>query len=140
MFWDSSALVPLLLPEARSAEIASVLSSDEEPVIWWSSPLECQSAIHRRNREDPLPHEALQTALDRLDALTQDVDTVAPSEEVRRRAGRLLSMHPLRAADAFQLAAALLWCEEDPSRETFVCLDGRLLAAARREGFRILPA
>jgi hypothetical protein len=48
-------------------------------------------------------------------------------------------MHPLRAADAFQLAAALLWCEEDPSRETFVCLDDRLLEAARREGFRILP-
>ena len=139
MFWDSSALVPLLFPEARSAEIASVLSSDGEPVIWWSSPLECQSAIHRRNREDPLPREALQTALDRLDALIQDVDTVAPSEEVRRRAGRLLSMHPLRTADAFQLAAALLWCEEDPSRETFVCLDDRLLEAARREGFRILP-
>jgi hypothetical protein len=45
----------------------------------------------------------------------------------------------LRAADALQLAAALIWCEEQPAGEVFVCLDDRLREAARREGFTLVP-
>ena len=67
------------------------------------------------------------------------MDFIAPSNRVRERAGRLLATHPLRAADALQLAAALVWCDEAPQGETFVCLDERLSAAARREGFAVLP-
>ncbi len=140
MFWDSSALVPLLIAEARSGEMESLLNSDDGPVIWWASPVECRSAIHRRNREEPRPPLVLREALERLEALLQDMDTVAPGEEVRRRAGRLLAVHPIRAADALQLAAALVRYEEQPAGETFVSLDGRLVEAARREGFRTLPA
>ena len=72
-------------------------------------------------------------------ALVEDADTVAPSDDVRRRAGRLVATHPLRAADAFQLAAALIWCEEQPGGEAFVCLDERLREAARREGVTLVP-
>ena len=67
-------------------------------------------------------------------------DTVAPTDDLRRRAGRLLSVHPLRAADALQLAAALIWCEEQPHGEVFVTLDVRLGEAAAAEGFVIHPA
>jgi predicted nucleic acid-binding protein len=66
-------------------------------------------------------------------------DTVSPTDEVRRRAARLVAVHPLRAADALQLAAALLWCEEQPHNEVFVSLDGRLRDAARNEGFDVRP-
>jgi hypothetical protein len=45
----------------------------------------------------------------------------------------------LRAADALQLAAALVWCQGDPLQHGFVCLDQRLREAARREGFTALP-
>ena len=65
---------------------------------------------------------------------------LAPSDEVRHRAGRLLATHPLRAADALQLAAALVWSEEQPLGEVFVSLDDRLREAARREGFALLPS
>jgi len=58
---------------------------------------------------------------------------------VRARAARLLSLHPLRAADALQLAAALVWCRERTAEAPFVCLDDRLRLAAAREGFRVLP-
>jgi predicted nucleic acid-binding protein len=95
MFWDSSALVPVLLPEARSDVLTALLTADKEIVIWWATPLECQSAIYRR--------------------------------------------HPLRAADALQLAAALIWCEEQPHGETFVSLDDRLRGAASKEGFTLAP-
>ena len=139
MFWDSSAFVPLLLPEDRSAELTALLAGDKEPTIWWATPLECQSAIQRRRREAPLPHAAVTLATDRLRALVDLVDTVSPTDEVRRRAARLVAVHPLRAADALQLAAALIWCEEQPHGERFVSLDNRLRDAARSEGFDVSP-
>lgn len=67
-------------------------------------------------------------------------DIVAPTAPLRDRAGRLLAAHPLRTADALQLAAALAWCDDVPRGESFVCLDERLREAARREGFAVLPA
>jgi uncharacterized protein len=45
----------------------------------------------------------------------------------------------MRAADALQLAAALVWCDEQPQGEVFVTLDERLADTARREGFTTLP-
>ena len=139
MFWDSSALVPLLLPEDHSAALTALLAADKDPTIWWATPLECQSAIQRRHREKPLPQAALLSATERLRAVVELVDTVAPTDEVRRRAARLVAVHPLRAADALQLAAALIWCEEQPQGEGFVSLDARLRDAARSEGFDVTP-
>ena len=139
MFWDTSAIIPVLLPEARSATLTERLAADREVTLWWGTPVECLSAIYRRHRESPLPAALLTEALNRLRALVEDADTVAPTDEVRRRAGRLVAAHPLRAADALQLAAALVWCEEQPHGEAFACLDERLREAARREGFLLTP-
>jgi predicted nucleic acid-binding protein len=135
MFWDSSALVPLLVAEASSEVMTRRFAEDAEPVIWWTTPLECQSALRRRHREGSLPAEALTVATERLRLLTQHADAVSPTDDLRRRAGRLLAFHPLRASDALQLAAALVWCEEQPHGEGFVTLDVRLAEAARTEGF-----
>jgi predicted nucleic acid-binding protein len=139
MFWDSSALVPILLPEARSEALTALLSADKEVVIWWATPLECQSALYRRHRDSPLTSPQIREMTERLRAFVEHADTIAPTDDVRRRAARLLASHPLRAADALQLAAALIWCEEQPHNETFVSLDDRLSAAARKEGFEVAP-
>jgi uncharacterized protein len=139
MFWDSSAVVPLLIAEARSAEMVALLRSDRAPAIWWGSPVECQSALHRRRREDVLSPAGLSEALGRLVRLAEDIDVVAPTARLRERAGRALAGHPLRAADALQLAAALVWSGEEAAGEAFVCLDDHLRDAARREGFEVLP-
>jgi predicted nucleic acid-binding protein len=139
VFWDSSALVPLLLPESRSDALTQILSDDREPVIWWATPLECQSALQRRHRQAPLARIEMEAATERLRQLVQHTDTIAPTDELRRRAARLLAFHPLRAADALQLAAALVWCEEQPHGEVFVSLDERLREAAQREGFALSP-
>ena len=64
---------------------------------------------------------------------------IDPWSEVRERAIQLAMKHPLRAADALQLAAALDWCNGDTRGESFVCLDDRLRGAAALEGFRVLP-
>jgi hypothetical protein len=139
MFWDTSAIIPVLLPESRSSALTDLLSADRDLTLWWGTPVECLSAIYRRHRESPVPAALLTEALGRLRALVEDADTVSPTDEVRRRAGRLVAAHPLRAADALQLGAALVWCEEQPHGEAFACLDDRLREAARREGFSLMP-
>ena len=139
MFWDSSALVPTILPAPQSATLAALLRSDIATALWWGSPVECQSALYRRHRSAPLPSEFLEQALRRLASIMENADVVAPTVRLRDRAGRLLAAHPLRAGDALQLAAALAWCDDAPRGETVVCQDQRLRDAARREGFSVLP-
>ncbi len=60
-----------------------------------------------------------------------------PSDAVRSTAQRLLRVHPLRAADSLQLAAAIIAAEHEPGTLEFVSLNARLNEAASREGFRV---
>lgn len=137
-FWDSSAIVPLLVAEPSRERLLDALDQDSIMVVWWGTPVECTSALARREREGSLGVTETTTALERLRALTMAWQEVLPSESVRGVAQRLLRVHPLRAADALQLAAALLAAEREPVSLEFVSLDERLNAAAQREGFRLL--
>jgi len=56
----------------------------------------------------------------------------------RLHAERIVMEHPLRAADALQLGAALVAADGDPQSLELVTLDRRLAEAARREGFPVL--
>ena len=62
---------------------------------------------------------------------------VQPTESVRDLAEALVQRHPLRAADAMQLAAALIWSNRQTRNRAFVCFDGRLAEAAVKEGFTV---
>jgi predicted nucleic acid-binding protein len=138
-FWDASALIPLCLQEQQTALLKKLAQEDEAIVAWWGSPVECLSALARLRREDALSTAEEDQAQTVLRALMTTWTEVEPSGLVREQAGRVLRLHPLRAADALQLAAALVWCQGDPVRHTFICLDQRLREAAHREGFRLLP-
>lgn len=140
MFWDSSALVPTIVPAPQSTMLTALLRTDPDRALWWGTPVECQSALYRQHREAGLRAALIAQALHRLGALVEDADIVAPTLRLRDRAGRLLGVHPLRAGDALQLAAALVWCDDVPQGEGFVCLDARLREAAGREGFLLRPA
>ena len=50
----------------------------------------------------------------------------------------MLRIHPLHAADALQLAAALAAYDNDPGTMELVCRDKWLSAAATEEGFIVL--
>lgn len=138
-FRHASAVVPLYIEEPKTARLRALYEHDPDVLVWWGTRVECLSALVRRVREGRLNAAAEALGRARLRELMQSVSEVAPSEDVRDRAERLLALHPLRAADALQLAAALVWARERTSALVFVCLDERLLAAARREGFTTLP-
>ena len=74
----------------------------------------------------------------RLRQLTAGWHEVDPSDEIRETAARFLRVHPLRAADALQLAAAFAAAERRPASLEIVTLDDRLANAARKEGFAVL--
>lgn len=133
-FWDSSALVPLVLEQPRSNEARNLLARDDELVVWWASSIECASAIARLHRDGLLTMPGARDARALLDALRKSWFEVQPGDAVREQALRLLRVHPLRAADALQLAAALEWAGAPPEGD-FVTFDDRLREAAVREGF-----
>jgi hypothetical protein len=134
-FWDSSAIVPLIVAEASTDSVQAIAGEDPAMCVWWGTEIECVSAVARLEREDALAETAMIAALERLDLLAEAWNEVQPVAAVRGTARRLLRVHPLRAADALQLAAAVVAAEGVPASLDLVTLDERLAAAARREGF-----
>ncbi len=137
-FWDSSALVPLLVQEESSGDMLALYEDDPEILVWWSTSVECVSALTRLERENSLASDGVAAALERLDAIAAAWREVLPVAAARRTAIRLLRVHALRAADALQLAAAVIASESHPATLPLVTLDDRLAAAAEREGFRVV--
>ena len=138
-YWDSSAVISLLVEEESTPALRSLLEKDSSQTVWCLTPVEIASALARRLREG-LPagsDEAFRSAWRILSDRWREIVSL---ELVRSRALRLLNAHPLRAGDVLQLAAALVACDERPEALPFVCLDDRLRDAARREGFPVLPA
>lgn len=135
-FWDTSAIVPLLLSEAATPAVKDIYRADPGMVVWWGTGTECASAIARVERAG----QPVAEAFTRLDELGGAWLEVQPTDVVRRTATRLLRVHPLRAADALQLAAAIVASEGEPLTLPFVTLDRLLADAATREGFPTVPS
>ena len=139
-FWDASAVVPLCVQEPDSARVREMLVEDASMVVWWGTHTECVSALMRRMREGGMTRTDERAARHVLRSLANAWMEMQPNETLRGVAERLLAVHPLRTADALQLAAAMLWCRQVPAGEDFVTFDQRLRDASFREGFTVLPA
>ena len=136
-FWDSSAIVPLVLPQGHSAAAERLLKDDPDIVVWWASQVECTSALTRLAREGAMNDDQVDLAVTRLSRLLESAIAVDPVPAIRDIACRLLRVHPLRSADALQLAAALEVRGPSSRSSQFVCFDKRLALAARREGLSV---
>ncbi len=137
-FWDSSAVLPLLVAEAESSAMMAIMARDSSVLVWWATEIECASAVARLERDGALDEKATTIAFERLRQLAASWQEIDASDAVRETAVRLLRVHPLRAADAAQLAAAFIAAERRPPSLEFVTLDLRLAAAARKEGFMLV--
>lgn len=142
-FWDSSALVPLLVEEPNSQECRDLYRADADVVVWQFTRTEVVSAILRSARAAPVfPSDEIDSALNRLSQLARRWREVLPLTTgevgvIRDRAQRLMFDHTLHSADALQLAAALARFDP-PMKRDFVVSDGLLARAAVREGFNVI--
>jgi predicted nucleic acid-binding protein len=137
-FWDTSALIPLVVSEPSTVRVRRWLREDPDVVVWTLTRVELLSALARRRREEPEAASRLLAARQALLSAWEQWSEVTAVEIVRRYAERVVETHPLRAADALQVAAALVAAEEAPGSLPFVTLDRNLAEAAEREGFRVL--
>jgi predicted nucleic acid-binding protein len=134
-FWDASALVPLCVHQ-RATPVVEALSAQYRMAVWWSTPIEVHSAFARLVRMGQLSPNGqvqAQVTLDGLRSVWREVDL---SEPLREQAERLVDRFPLKAADAQQLAAAMVWCIGHPKGRVFISGDSQLLDAARQLGFQ----
>jgi predicted nucleic acid-binding protein len=138
-FWDSSAVVAILVREDASGTARSLLAADSQLAAWWGTIVECTSAIARRERATTLSPVDAANAYAALVELAESWREVPPSARLRETARRIVRTHDLRAADAFQLAAAQEASEGHPQTLELITLDDRLAVAAQREGFPVLP-
>ena len=136
-FWDSSAVVPLVVPQEPSARMREEYGADPLLNVWCMTAVEVWSAVCRLRRDGRIDSPAVRAARRRLNGLVESWVELDDVRAVRRRAQRLLETHPLRAADSLQLAAALVLVMDRPERVPFVTLDARLAGAAEREGFDV---
>jgi len=137
-FWDTSAVVPLLLTQPRSDYVAACFAESPVMLVWWGASVEFSSALCRLERETRLSPAQVEAVLEALRELSSRWYEVQPSQRLRRSAERLLRVHRLRASDSLQLAAAVAAAEGEPERLPFLSFDAQLNRAANREGFRVL--
>lgn len=107
-------------------------------IVWALTRTEIVSAVRRLGREAKLEASDVAIVLRRLEALARSWTEIDAVSLVRERAERLLAVHPLAAADALQLAAALILVRDRPKRRAFVTADDRLAVAAEAEGFEVI--
>lgn len=135
-FWDASALAPLCVHEAASRQAQGYLRKFA-PVVWWGSLIEVHSAICQLHRGKAISDFDKQGTVARLRLLSRGWKEVLPDDEVRDLATESLDKYSLRAADSLQLAASLIWCQQQPSKRNFVCGDHRLGEATDAAGFSV---
>ena len=133
-FWDSSALVPLCVGQGVTPR-AIALYELHEAVVWWATPVEIASALARLVRMKQLAPSDWTKARKLDQRLADSWSVIEPSNALRAKSAHLVDRYDLRAADSFQLAAALEWCEDVPQGRVFLTADQRLREAARFSGF-----
>ena len=107
--------------------------------VWWGTAVECVSALARYERDSRFgASRAVAEGFRRLEAAAARWNEITASVSVKETSLVLLRRHPLRAADALQLASAMVAREEKNTGWAFVCADKVLVQAASKEGFEVL--
>jgi predicted nucleic acid-binding protein len=135
-FWDTSAIIPLCCVQEFSPAARKIFRRFPEPAIWWGTPVEVRSAFQRLKSHDALPNE--RSANRHWNNYRAKAIEILPDGALLSVAESVPATYGLRALDAFQLAAALIWCNERPRNRPFICADSRLSEAAAAAGFDIV--
>ena len=133
-YFDTSAVVPLLVVEAGSTRAAVLWDGADRVVSARLVYPEGRAALTLAHRLGRLTARQLRAAVAELDSKYEEFDLVEVDDMLARRAGHLAEAHGLRGYDAVHLAAADRVRNPDL---VVVAGDGALLAAAATEGIAI---
>jgi predicted nucleic acid-binding protein len=134
-FWDTSAALPLCGSQIFTTQSKKWLRKYPKIVVWWGTSVEINSGLARLKRNGDLTEKETIKAARLWEKLKKTCRIVSPVERVLELANDLPESYGLRALDSFQLAAALVWCQEKPRKRPFVTADERLGKAAEKAGF-----
>lgn len=136
-FWDSSALVPLCTSEPRSISAGRLWKTFSARVVWWETSVEICSALARIERENTISLSQRLNAEKRLVILEKTWIEIQPNSRIKELARTFPAKYKMKAADSLQLAAALIWCKEQPKSKNFVSGDAKLVKVAETVGFTV---
>lgn len=135
-YFDTSAVVPLLVDDEPGSEVALAAWLGAERVV--SARLlfaEAGAALARAARLDRLTPRTLDGALAELEGLWSQLDIVEIDDALVHTAATLARKHSLRGYDAVHCAAALLIAGPDT---VALAGDGDLISAWRDEGLQVI--
>lgn len=134
-FLDTSALIKLYIAEIGSQNLEK-WASGASLVVSQLTYGEVYATLARRLRENLLTAEEHQILCDAFATDWTGFSRIPFSDAVLAHVPGLCHRHPLRGADAMQLACVSMLKEEEIEVH-FAVSDQRLLAAARDEGIRV---
>ncbi len=149
-YLDTSALVKYYVPEPGTGWVQRIMDERHENGEWahWIAIsqltfVEIAAAVERRYRAGEMDDRQRQAVLAGFARSCRErFERIAVEERIIHRAAALVSLYPLRAYDAVQLASALVLAETlqryGRPAPTFVSADARLCDAARREGLEVI--
>ena len=126
IYVDSSALVKLVLPEAESAALLTLLTEEVEPISSELATVEVIRASRRASRDSEVHNRAL--------AVMAALHLVRVDSAILERAASI-EPESLRSLDAIHLASAL---SLSPEVGAIIVYDAGLAAAATDAGLRVL--
>ena len=134
-FWDTSAIIPLCYLQNASSAARKFRRRFKSHMIWWGTRVEVHSGLARLRRLNEIDEPSVRKAISKWETFESEANVIRPVEYVIDIATTLPALYDLRSQDAFQLAAALVWCSERPRNRPFICADLRLIEAASDAGF-----
>ena len=136
-YFDSSALVKLVLAEEHSSLVADLWDACDSVGASHLGYAEVCSALSRSRGERLSGDEAHRQAVERWDDSWESIRPVPLTDELAQAAGRCAATHGLSGADAVHLASALAIGRDHVVMAVF---DRRLHQAAQAEGLATVPA
>jgi predicted nucleic acid-binding protein len=134
-FWDTSAILPLCCSQVFTAESRKFSRKYPKSVIWWGTSVEINSGLARLKRNGSFTEKEVIKSLQIWEKFRKKSRIVQPIERIVLLADTLPEQYELRAMDSFQMAAALVWCQEKPRNRPFVTADDKLAKAVEKAGF-----
>ena len=137
-FWDTSAIIPLCYAQSVSPAARRFHRRFRSTVIWWGTRVEIYSGLARLRLLKEIDEQGVVSAVRKWDTFEREANVIKPVEYVIEIATTLPGLYELRSQDAFQLAAALVWCRESPRNRPFISADQKLAEAASDAGFEVI--